>query len=110
MTGTEKPFYLVETDHGPKCGRAWNETYIGPHSTDEGQLVREIAGGHYSVATRVLRIDIAAGTVRDVSSEIGAKVADAVIASGITSSENTATIYSLTGWCSAAVSLLEAAE
>ena len=68
----DETLYFVHCDFGPEIGRAYIET--DPDEADRETVIRAIASGEYNKVTRVLAVNVSAGTVRNVTSEIMAEV------------------------------------
>ena len=65
------PLHFVLCDFEP-AGIAFVETR--PEYADEATILGDMLGGQYDAPLAVIAVDLAAGTARDVSSEIARKV------------------------------------
>jgi hypothetical protein len=66
--------YFVMCDYGPRVGRVYVET--DPEEADRDHVIDAIAAGEYTKVAKVLAVDQAMGTVRDVTAEILAEVGE----------------------------------
>ena len=61
----DETLYFVLCDYGPNVGRAYVET--DPDEADRDKVIRSIASGEYTNVSKVLAVDVGAGTARDVT-------------------------------------------
>ena len=72
---TPAPLYFVLADFG-KAGTAWVER--DPNDCDRETTIRELIDGQIEDPLRVIEVDLADGTSRDVSEDIAREIADRV--------------------------------
>jgi hypothetical protein len=64
----EQPLYFVLCDYGPEIGKAYYET--DPDKSDRETVIDWLLHGQYVGPERVIKVDISAGTSKDVTSAI----------------------------------------
>ena len=72
----DRPLYFVLCDYGPGIGLSYYE--VDPDKSDRETVVTWIKEGQYSNPKRVIEVDLAAGTSRDVTAEIMAEVEERI--------------------------------
>lgn len=70
----QSALYFVKCDFGPRIGHSWIERHV--NETGRSTLINDLIGGQIENPVRILEVDPAEGTSRDVTEDVAKALAD----------------------------------